>query len=69
AWETTIGSTKEPVMLSKTAHVAVTEQELGNLPGSVPELKEERPSPKFHNLQFQQYGNTLPGVSEKRVTA
>ncbi|XP_023199705.1 kinesin-like protein KIN-14I isoform X2 [Xiphophorus maculatus] len=57
AWETTIRSTEEPEEPSQSGHAPVSEQDLENLPGSVPELKERRTSPRFPNSQFQQYGN------------
>ncbi|XP_027889156.1 putative LOC110439812 homolog isoform X1 [Xiphophorus couchianus] len=57
AWETTIRSTEEQEEPSQSGHAPVSEQDLENLPGSVPELKEQRTSPRFPNSQFQQYGN------------
>ncbi|TMS03775.1 Kinesin-like protein KIN-14E [Larimichthys crocea] len=37
-----------------------------DLPGSVPELKDERPCPIIHNTQFDQYEDSAAGQTSKR---
>ncbi|XP_074495908.1 putative LOC110439812 homolog [Sebastes fasciatus] len=68
AWETTNRSTcpEDPVLSSRPGRVPVTAQVLGDLPGSVPELKDERPCPIIHNTQFDQYEDNTAGQTSRQ---
>ncbi|XP_071338550.1 kinesin family-like isoform X2 [Trachinotus anak] len=67
AWETTDRSVcaEDTLVSSQHGRVPVTAQMLEDLPGSVPELKDERPCPIIHNAQF----DSTAGVSGRKVTA
>uniref|UniRef100_A0A3Q3GDB1 Kinesin family-like n=1 Tax=Labrus bergylta TaxID=56723 RepID=A0A3Q3GDB1_9LABR len=57
AWEPTNRSTcpEDPVVSLQPGRVPVAALVPEDLPGSVPELQEERPCPIIHNTQFEQY--------------
>lgn len=63
AWETTFRSAcpEDHVVSSRVAKVPVAAQMLEELPGSVPELQDERPCPIIHNTQLDQYEKTTAG--------
>nr|XP_033475572.1 kinesin-like protein KIN-14E [Epinephelus lanceolatus] len=63
AWETTNrpNCPEDIVVSSRPGQVTVTAQVLEDLPGSVPELKDERPCPVIHNTQFDQYDDSTTG--------
>lgn len=63
AWETTFRSAcpEGRVVSSRVAKVPVAAQMLEELPGSVPELQDERPCPIIHNTQLDQYEKTTAG--------
>lgn len=63
AWETTVRSAcpEDRVVSSRVAKVPVAAQTLEELPGSVPELQDERPTPIIHNTQLDQYEKTTAG--------
>ncbi|XP_044053142.1 kinesin-like protein KIN-14I isoform X2 [Siniperca chuatsi] len=64
AWETTNRSTcpEDPVVSLRTGRVPLAAQVLEDLPGSVPELTDERPCPIIHNTQFDQYEDSTAAV-------
>ncbi|CAK6950270.1 kinesin-like protein KIN-14I isoform X1 [Scomber scombrus] len=70
AWEATNQSTspEDPVVSSRLVRAPVTAQVLEDLPGSVPELKDERPCPIIHNTQFDQYEDNTAGQSESQLS-
>ncbi|XP_028269721.1 putative LOC110439812 homolog [Parambassis ranga] len=61
AWETTVRTTQDPVVSSRAGQVPVAAQVLDDLPGSVPEIREQRPCPIIHNTQLDQYDNNTAG--------
>lgn len=63
AWEATNQSTcpEEPVLSSRLVQAPVTAQVLEDLPGSIPELKDERPCPIIQNTQFDHYEDNTAG--------
>nr|XP_013765335.1 PREDICTED: kinesin-like calmodulin-binding protein [Pundamilia nyererei] len=69
AWETTFRSAcpEDRVVSSRVAKVPVAAQTLEELPGSVPELQDERPCPIIHNTQLDQYEKTTAGSSESQL--
>ncbi|XP_068560253.1 kinesin family-like [Cebidichthys violaceus] len=71
AWETTDRSScpEDLELFSRPGRVPVTAQVLEDLPGSIPELKDETPCPIIHNTQFDQYKDNTAGVSGKKVAA
>ncbi|KAM7391576.1 hypothetical protein PAMP_022257 [Pampus punctatissimus] len=64
AWEATNQSTcpEDSVVSSRLVRARVTTQVLEDLPGSVPELRDERPCPVIHNTQFDQYDDNSAAV-------
>ncbi|XP_070819945.1 uncharacterized protein [Chaetodon trifascialis] len=70
AWETTNRSTcpEDPVASLRPGRVPVAAQVLQDLPGSVPELKDERPGPIIHNTQFDQYEDGTGGSSGSQLS-
>ncbi|GAA6220911.1 kinesin-like protein KIN-14I isoform X1 [Lates japonicus] len=70
AWETTNRSTctEDPLVLSRPGRVPVAAQVLEDLPGSVPELKDDRPCPIIHNTQFDRYEDNAAGSSESQLS-
>ncbi|KAG7241496.1 hypothetical protein INR49_025697, partial [Caranx melampygus] len=66
AWEATDRSVcaEDPRVPSQPSRVPVAAQALEDLPGSVPERKEERPCPVIHNTQF----NSAAGSSESQLS-
>lgn len=66
AWETTNRSTciEDPVASLRPGRVPVAAQVL-DLPGSVPELTDERPCPIIHTTQFDQYEDSTAGQTSK----
>ncbi|XP_069380159.1 kinesin family-like [Paralichthys olivaceus] len=71
AWETTNTSTgpEDPLVSWRPTQVPVAPHVLEVLPGSVPELKDERPCPLIQNTQLNQYDDNTAGVSGRKVTA
>ncbi|CAB1432225.1 unnamed protein product [Pleuronectes platessa] len=71
AWETPNTSTgsEDPLVSSRATRVPVAPHVLEVLPGSIPELKDERPYPIIRNTQFHQYDDNTAGVSGRKVTA
>ncbi|KAL3062919.1 hypothetical protein OYC64_002669 [Pagothenia borchgrevinki] len=70
AWETTNRSTcpEDLELSSRPGRAPVSASHvLEDLPGSVPELKDERPCPIIHNTQFDPYEDSPAGVSGKKV--
>ncbi|XP_025752879.1 putative LOC110439812 homolog [Oreochromis niloticus] len=69
AWETTVRSAcpEDRVVSSRVAKVPVAAQTLEELPGSVPELQDERPCPIIHNTQLDQFEKTTAGSSESQL--
>lgn len=67
AWETTNRSTcpEDPVASLRPGRLPVAAQVLQDLPGSVPELKDERPGPIIHNTQFDQYEDSTGGQTSR----
>ncbi|KAI3371893.1 hypothetical protein L3Q82_006766 [Scortum barcoo] len=67
AWETTNRSTcpEDPVVSLRPRRVPVAVQVLGDLPGSVPELMDERPCPIIHNTQYEE---STAGSSESQLS-
>ncbi|KAF0033480.1 hypothetical protein F2P81_013546 [Scophthalmus maximus] len=70
AWETTDGSTctEGPLVSSRPRGVPVAAPVVGDLPGSVPELKDERPCPIIPNTQFHQCEDNAAGASESQLS-
>ncbi|KAM7416207.1 hypothetical protein PAMA_018331 [Pampus argenteus] len=70
AWEATNQSTcpEDSVVSSQLVRARVTTQVLEDLPGSVPELRDERPCPIIHNTQFDQYDDNSAGQSESQLS-
>lgn len=68
AWETTNRSTcpEDPTGSLRPGQVPVAAQVLEDLPGSVPELTEERPI--IHNTQFDQYNESTAGKTSRPTT-
>ena len=52
-------------MSSRLVRAPVTTQVLEDLPGSVPELKDERPCPVIHNTQFDPYEDNTAGQTSR----
>ncbi|KAM7017719.1 uncharacterized protein LKV04_013712 [Tautogolabrus adspersus] len=71
AWEPTNRSTcpEDPVVSLQPGRVPVAALVPEDLPGSVPELEDERPCPIIHNTQFEQYKDRSAGVSGRKVAA
>lgn len=67
AWEATNHSTcpEDSVVSSQLVRAPVTAQVLEDLPGSVPELKDERPCPIIHNTQFDQNEDNTAGQTSR----
>ncbi|KAK2837522.1 hypothetical protein Q5P01_014734 [Channa striata] len=65
AWETTNDCSEDPVASLRPGRVPAAVQV--DLPGSVPELKDERPCPIIHNMQFNHYENTAAGSSDSQL--
>ncbi|XP_030000083.1 putative LOC110439812 homolog [Sphaeramia orbicularis] len=63
AWETTNRTTcpDDPGVSLRPGRVAATAPVLEDLPGSVPEMRDERPRPVIHNTQFDQYKDSTAG--------
>ncbi|KAF3851088.1 hypothetical protein F7725_012860 [Dissostichus mawsoni] len=71
AWETTNRSTRpeDLVLSSRPGRAPVSASHvLEDLPGSVPELKDERPCPIIHNTQFDPYEDSPAGSSESQLS-
>ncbi|XP_026176871.1 putative LOC110439812 homolog [Mastacembelus armatus] len=70
AWETNNRPTcsEEPGVSSRPGLVPVAVEVLEDLPGSVPELKNEKPCPTVHNTQFDQYEDNTTGSSESQLS-
>ncbi|KAF3696001.1 Kinesin-like protein KIFC3 [Channa argus] len=66
AWETTNICFEDPVVSLQPGRVPVAVQV--DLPGSVPELQDERPCPIIHNMQFNQYENSAAGSSDSHLS-
>lgn len=49
----------------RPGRVPVAAQALEDLPGSVPELTDERPCPIIHNTQFDQYEDNTAGQTSR----
>lgn len=64
AWETPVRSPEDPAVSSQSSHVPVEVQMLENLPGSVPELKEQRSRLTVRSTQVDQYENSIPGQTD-----
>ncbi|XP_075961098.1 putative LOC110439812 homolog [Anarhichas minor] len=71
AWETTDRSScpEDLELSSRPGRVPVTAQVLEDLPGSIPELKDETPCPIIHNTQFDQYEDNTAGSLESQLSA
>ncbi len=52
---------EDPAVSLRPGRVLEAAQVLDILPGSVPELKDERPCPVIHNRQFDQYEDSTAG--------
>ncbi|XP_031705228.1 putative LOC110439812 homolog [Anarrhichthys ocellatus] len=71
AWETTDRSScpEDLELSSRPGRVPVTAQVLEDLPGSIPELKDETPCPIIYNTQFDQYEDNTAGSLESQLSA
>ncbi|KAK7934228.1 hypothetical protein WMY93_005124 [Mugilogobius chulae] len=64
AWEATSPTSEEPGVSPRPIHVKSTAAVLEELPGSVPERREDRPHPKAHNTQVEHYRENRKGVTK-----
>lgn len=68
AWETTVRTScpEDLVLSSRPEQVPVTTQVLEDLPGSIQELKDERPCSIIHNTQFDKYDDHTAGQTRRQ---
>ncbi|XP_076020795.1 putative LOC110439812 homolog [Genypterus blacodes] len=69
AWEkTTSTCPEEPNVSSQAGRVPAAAPVMEDLPGSVPELRDESPCPIIHNTHFDQHGDETTGSSESQLS-